>query len=475
MDQRQIEEMRTTCPIARQAVLNPNGIAIQADSCQLTYLQLHQVIDSLAVQLSEYKMKKGDRLVSIAKNGIPQVLLQLTCLRYAFIFCPINPQFSHAEKEQRLKVVDTPFIYQENNSGHLGLNFSIPSEQILVNSPFNLDPLDIVSIIFTSGSSGTPKAVMHNFSNHVYSALGSQTVIPLIKGDINLLSLPIFHISGYATVMRTMIAGATLHISSQKLSVTQLNSAKVTHLSLVSTQLQQLLKEQNFQSHLSPIKHLLLGGSAFPSTLLTEVGKRGFVYHLSYGSTEMASQIATSTNSETLHLLPYRALKVVNDEILLSGETRFVGYFTGGKQSKLNANKGYFPSSDLGELKGKKDQKTLKVIGRKDRQFISGGENIQPEEIEKILLSFAYVAQVHVLPIEDPTYGHCPIAFVKWVNDPQPSKLQEFIEDKLIAFKRPKHFFLMPEQQGIKTNFEQLSHIAQQLLARNSLKRTKTK
>jgi len=465
MDQQPIENLRHFCPIAKQAALSPNCIAIQAENHELTYLQLHSVIDSLAAQLTQQNMKKGDRLVSIERNSLSQVLLQLTCLRYAFIFCPINPQFSAAEIEQRLKIINSIFIYQENSSTTITLDFSIPVKQASLAPPFNIDPINIISIIFTSGSSGTPKAVMHNYSNHFYSALGSQTVIPLMQGDINLLSLPIFHISGYATVMRTMLAGATLHISSERLSVTQLNSAKITHLSLVSTQLQQLLQDQQFQSHLLPIKHLLLGGSAFPTAMLAKTGRRGFVYHLSYGSTEMASQIATSTNNEILHLLPYRALKIVNNEILLSGETRFVGYFRGDKQSKLEDNKIYFPSSDLGELQVKKDQKILKVIGRKDRQFISGGENIQPEEIEKILLTFADVAQVHVLPIEDSNYGHCPIAFVKWVNDPRTTQLKQFIEDKLIAFKRPKHYFLLPEQLGIKANYEKLRHIAQQLLA----------
>lgn len=301
---------------------------------------------------------------------------------------------------------------------------------------------------------------MHNYSNHYYSALGSQSIIPLGSGDKNFLSLPLFHISGYATVMRTILAGATLKISNEKVSTLYLQKQKITHLSLVSTQLQKLLIDPQFQSHYLSIKHLLLGGSSFPTRVLKETQTRGFTYHLSYGSTEMASQIATSTNSEILQLLPYRQIKIIDNEILLSGETRFAGYFKGDKKSELIDKQQFFASSDLGELEGK----TVTITGRKDRQFISGGENIQPEEIEKVLLSFPELLQAYVIPIQDTTYGQRPIAFIKWNNGEQSNQLKEFIKDKLVSFKRPLHYFILPEQQGLKPDYKSLISITNKLI-----------
>lgn len=447
------------CPVAWQAQLNPHLIAIQLDDQQISFTELHQRVDDLGQQLVKLSMKKGDRLACIAPNRLSLILLQFACLRHGFIFCPINEKFNQAEIQQRLTLLNTAFIWQENTANSLDLNFKKTIQQSATAHPIQLDASAVISIIFTSGRSGFPKAVMHNFSNHYYSALGSQSVIPLSCGDNNLLSLPLFHISGYATVMRTLLAGATLQLLNTKISTEQLLKAKITHLSLVSSQLITLLEDVNFHANSLVIKHLLLGGSAFQSALLEQVKTRGFAYHLSYGSTEMASQIATSTNDEILTLLPYRKMKIVDKEILLAGETRFVGYFSNPKI----AENSYFSSSDLGELSGN----VIKISGRKDRQFISGGENIQPEEIEKILLTFSGLSQAYVLPINDSLYGQRPIAFIKWDNGDQGTQLKAFMEDKLIAFKRPLHYLTFPEQQGMKPNKKLLTDIALKLLLVN--------
>ena len=454
-----IEKKLTHCPIAWLAQENPLLIAIEMDQQRINFAELDQRISAISLQLLQLNMKKGDRLACVADNGLPLILLQFACLRHAFIFCPINAKFSSSEIEQRLNILNTAFVWQENKQQSLFLDFESYAQQVENPQPIEIDPLSVISIIFTSGSSGLPKAVMHNFCNHYYSALGSQSIIALEIGDKNLLSLPLFHISGYATVMRTMLAGATLQLFKNKMTSEQLRKAGTTHLSLVNSQLIKLVSEPTFHFHSLKIKHLLLGGSTFASDLLDKTERRGFTYHLSYGSTEMASQIATSTNDQALKLLPYREIKILNKEILLAGETRFVGYFPG----KIMEQSDYFSSTDLGELNGN----TIKIIGRKDRQFISGGENIQPEEIEKVLLAFTGVSQAYVLPINDPTYGQRPIAFIKWNNGDQSALLQAFVKEKLIAFKRPLHYLTLPTQQGIKPNPKQLTNIALKLLLVN--------
>jgi len=458
-----MDKQLNVCPVRHQAIINADAPAIQADGVLLTYQELDNRLNLLSRQLLSLQLQAGDRLVCISENSLELILLQLVCIRLGIIFCPLNPRFSAAEIEQRLSLLKSDFIWLADPKKHpnlssISIDFSISQRTGVASTPLKIDPQKVCNIIFTSGSSGQAKAVMHCFSNHYHSAIGSQSRIVLQVKDRNLLSLPLFHISGIAAVIRTLIAGATLVFSGKKISVALLKKEKITHLSLVATQLYRLLNSLDFEAKALSIKHLLLGGSIFSDRLLAQTRQRGFVYHLSYGLTEMSSQVATSTNGKKLILLPDQQVKIINDEIFLRGKMRFVGYFNDDLEFSRLADKQWFASKDLGALIG--DQ--LIVSGRKDRLIISGGENIQAEELESVLLSFADIKQAYVVAVTDPIFGQRPVAFIDWqkgeINQQQ---LQTYLQDKLSSYKRPVHYFVLPEQSGFKVSLKELQAIAQ--------------
>lgn len=457
----QLMEQLTCCPVRWQAKHNSNRVAIQSEQVSLTYIQLDQVVNSLAKQLID--LQTGERLVCISENALALILLQLSCIRLGIIFCPLNPRFSDNEINQRIELLNSSTIYCPDPTKHphfnsLALDFSIPYELNVNYSLLKIDPQQVCNIIFTSGSSGQAKAVMHCFQNHFYSALGSQTLIPLHMKNRNLLSLPLFHISGYAAVMRTILAGATLVLSDKELSVELLKSEKISHLSLVSTQLLRLLEDADFKADKLSIQHLLLGGSAFSDALLSTTKDCGFCFHLSYGLTEMSSQVASSTNNKNLILLPNQHVKIINNEIYLRGKTRFVGYFNNDLQSSRIPESQWFASKDLGSLTGNQ----LIITGRKDRLMISGGENIQAEEVEKAILKFPGIKQAYVVAINDPVFGQRPVAFIDWQHKKNLLKpLQQFMQQNLSAYKRPIHYFELPQTTTFKISLKELQAIAE--------------
>ncbi|MGB5446721.1 MAG: o-succinylbenzoate--CoA ligase [Psychromonas sp.] len=461
-----MDKQLAVCPVRHQAIADAHAIAIQTDAVAISYQQLDKTLDRVVAQLVNLKLQAGDRLICISENSLELILLQLACIRTGIIFCPLNPRFSKQEIGQRIEILNSDYIWLANNSKHdylssLPIDFSVEKEAVnAINTvaALKIDAQKVSNIIFTSGSSGQPKAVMHCFSNHYYSALASQNAIPLQPGDRYLLSLPLFHISGFATVMRTFIAGATLLVSSHKLSVTLLKREKITHLSLVSTQLYRLLGKLGFQAKALSLKHLLLGGSPFSERLLTQTRERGFVYHLSYGLSEMSSQVATSTNSNKLQLLPEQQVKIINNEIYLRGKMRFVGYYNGDLKTDRLPEQQWFASKDSGSLIGRQ----LLISGRKDRLIISGGENIQAEELESVLLNFVYVKQAVVVAVSDPVFGERPVAFIDWVNkEAKQAQLSAYLQDKLSTYKQPVHYLPLPEQKNIKVSLQTLRVIAQ--------------
>ena len=461
-----MEILLNQCPVRHHSLFAPANIAIKSEQQNLTYQQLDQQLNYLTKQLFDKGLQKGDRLVCIAPNSIKLVLLQLSCLRTGIIFCPINARFSQHEIEIRLTILNSRFIWYEQcnatiTTKSLAFDFVSAKKEHQSKATLPIDSQRVVNIIFTSGSSGKPKAVMHNVRNHFYSAQGSQTLIPLIKGDHNLLSLPLYHISGYAAVFRTMLAGASLVFTEQSLTTDLLKTYNITHLSLVSTQLYRLLEDPQFNQFNLEIKHLLLGGSAFSKLLLNQTTQRGLHYHLSYGLTEMSSQVATSCNSQTLSILPDRDVKIVEGEILLRGKTRFIGYFDHHQTNNVIPAEQWFASKDLGIKVGNQ----LQIWGRKDRQFTCAGENIQPEEIETILMTLNNIKQAYIVPVEDPLLGHRPVAFIDWANTPLSNEqINEHLRLKLSALKRPSHYFPLPKQSSLKVSLSVLAKQAKILI-----------
>ncbi len=280
----------------------------------------------------------------------------------------------------------------------------LPDPDSLIRQVVSGDDLAPGTIIQTSGSTGKPKLAVHTFDNHHFNALGVVEALDVRPGDKWLLSLPLYHVGGLAILFRCLAADATL--------VLNRTVDEVHFASMVPTQ---LIRNK---SNLSYLKALLLGGASIPPHLIQPP------VIPTYGCTEMASTIALGKK-----VLKHSELKITDDgEIWVNGPTLFSGY--------LDApHSGWFPTGDLGYW-----DNGLVVTGRKDTMFISGGENIHPEEIEMHLMSLPGVENAVVVPVPHPEFGHRPIAFVKG------QAAKEDLMGKLPKFKIPDRFLPWPER-----------------------------
>jgi O-succinylbenzoic acid--CoA ligase len=314
-------------------------------------------------------------------------------------------------------------------------------------------PLDRpATVVFTSGSSGRQKAALHTLGNHFFSARGSNANIALAPGDRWLHSLPLYHVGGLSIVFRCLLAGATVALPEPGVPLEEA-IAGATHVSLVSTQLLRLLRGAGFEA--GRLRAMLLGGGPVPTSLVDEAAGRGFPIHTSYGLTEMASQVTATppgASRKELHTsgrpLPHREVGISGDgEILVRGETLFAGYVAGGAKDRPLDADGWFHTGDLGELS---ENGYLRVLGRKDNLFVSGGENIQPEEIEEALSSLEGVEESVVVPFPDPEFGARPVAFVRMAGGMvDGEKLARALERVLPGFKIPVAFHGWPEDAGL--------------------------
>jgi o-succinylbenzoate---CoA ligase len=312
-----------------------------------------------------------------------------------------------------------------------------------------------------------PKAAIHTFGNHYYSALGSNANIALRPGDRWLHSLPLYHVGGLSILFRCLLAGATIALPQPGNPLSEaIASFGATHVSLVSTQLSRLLREG---TDLGGLKAVLLGGGPIPPPLVDEALARGLPVHTSYGLTEMASQVTTTPPGASLEelrtagrVLPNREVSISEgEEILVRGATLFAGYVEAEELDRPLDEGGWFHTRDLGTLD---ENGYLRVRGRIDNLFVSGGENVQPEEIEEALCRLEGVREAVVVPVPDEEFGARPVAFVR-MSAGEPGDLARKVEPDLPRFKIPISFHLWPEEarRGMKAERANLGELARRL------------
>ncbi|MFC1757582.1 AMP-binding protein, partial [Planctomycetota bacterium] len=326
-----------------------------------------------------------------------------------------------------------------------------------------------------SGSTAFPKAIAHKLNAHFASAHASNSNLPLVASDRWLLTLPLCHVGGLAIVFRCIAAGATIVIDSRPSSLReQIASNSITHVSLVATQLKRLLKRH--RGKLNTLKAVLLGGGAIPSQMVRDAIHNGIPLHTTYGLTEMASQVTTTHHltksdlpendaSASFHsgtALPSAEIRIADDgEILVRGDSLMEGYWRTGQIVSGDdiglTPSGWFRTKDKGAFD---TNGNLIVLGRIDNMFVSGGENIHPEEIESCLLELPNVQQAIVVSIPNTEFGARPVAFVDLGGSAiDESLLHNQLQTRLAKFKIPDRFVSWPieaNQTGIKPSRHEL-------------------
>lgn len=343
------------------------------------------------------------------------------------------------------------------------------------------------SVIFTSGSTGTPKAAVHRFQNHYFSALGSNQNIDAAPGDRWLASLPWYHVGGLAIFVRCALSGAAVAMPEPgEALVHGVKELTPTHLSLVSTQLQRLLRTKTADADpasgspssktgggemlpgsppaidvLRQARAILLGGGAMPRTLIDRAVDLQLPIHTSYGCTEMASQVTTTPPGSSREMLatsglvlPHRTVAIGDGsetgEIRVGGPPLFAGYVAPrpgadergatGPLEDPRDDDGLYPTGDLGYID---EHGRLHVTGRLDHLIVSGGENIQPEEIERRLNALPDVRRAVVVGVPDPEFGERPVAFIDWAGTARVD-LDAELRRSVPGYKVPDAFYDMP-------------------------------
>ena len=446
---------------------SPHQTALVTPLRDYTWQQVVVLVNEYQRQLSEQGLSEGDVLTIVGKNQTEVIPVYLAALNLGVVCAFTMPQPSlrlkqkldalyQADQQSYLWLLDNYGIEQSETADLNTQLVTLPclnevkvdgdDNRLSTSQDSNFNPKNLASIVFTSGSTGNPKAVAHTLEQHLCSASGLLEVFRYQQGNTWLLSLPMYHVSGLAIVHRWLTAGGCIKIGSGQLET---DIEGCSHASLVATQLHRLLKSKQALT----LTHVLLGGSHIPEALGLEAQQMGIETWLGYGMTEAASTVTAKpvdASSTAGFVLNHRQLKIEEQRIFIGGETLASGYYYQGTLTPLVGENGWFDSKDLGEWVGEQ----VSIIGRADNQFISGGENIHCEEIERALNQLPEVKQAFIVPIEDSEFGFRPVAIVDCDEVLTKEWFAEQLQGSLERFKFPIEYYRMPQQEqlGIKVS-----------------------
>lgn len=437
-----------------------NNPAIVSSQLTISYRQLFNAVELCAERLIKLGIHVDERVGIVSPNSIEYIIALISLWSIKAVACPFNVRLPELTLKHQMQLINCQYLLTSEETNTLSQIKQTRLSSIVTDEDFkthhtpkteseyglNISIEQKATILFTSGSESNPKAVLHSIGNHIYSAKGSNALIPVFPCDHWLLSLPLYHVSGLSILFRVLREGGIIVVPGPRENITHvLEHNAITHISLVPTQLARLCADEKIKFKLQNFKAILIGGSIIPNTLLQNSLKNKLPVYTTYGLTEMASQVATAQYPMPVQPLNYCDVKISNDgEILVKGETLFQGYIEGDTIHLPLTKDGWFATGDLGSLQEKEG---LIVTGRKDNMFISGGENIQPEEIEQFLRQLESIEQAVVVPVQNDEFGFRPVAFIKQVGESslKTEKLCRFLENHLPKFKIPDHFYAWPD------------------------------
>ncbi len=286
------------------------------------------------------------------------------------------------------------------------------------------------SLLRTSGTTGMPKTASLSARAHMASARAVNDHFSFDERSSWALNLPLNHVGGLSIIFRAAQAGATIFLSSSLEEIREgVRRECVSHLSLVPTQFARLL---SVKPDLKNAQAIVIGGDALPSAQREVACALGLPVHETYGLTETASMIwAYDPRKRSGGLLPHAKIGFCDGEILVGGASLFDGYV--GHESE--SPDGFFATGDLGHV----CDGELIVDGRKHHRIISGGENIQAEEIERAIELCGQVDSCVVVALADSEFGMRPCAIIRWTDAPlNKAELRNHLKLHLASYKIPQ-------------------------------------
>ncbi|MGG3007237.1 fatty acid--CoA ligase [Geobacillus stearothermophilus] len=476
---------------------NREAVVDAATGRRYTYAEWEREVNRWANAFLEAGVRKGDRVSTVLYNTLELATALFACAKIGAVFNPIN---------FRLRAEEIAYILTDAEPKIVLFERAVEPELAAIHSRFphvsfwsiDRDPPpfaksaheqaerareeapsvrveegDLYAIMYTSGTTGRPKGVMHRHRDMIEQSVLCHGVMRIRETDRGLAAAPLFHCAElHCCLLPRVHAGAAsviLHHFDARLVLETIERERITVLFGAPTMWNMILQENVSDYDLSSLRLGLYGAAPMAPALVRQCQERlGIGLVQAYGMTEMGPAVTFLLEDEQLkkpgsagraclnHEI--RVVRAREDgpsdpdevlppyevgEIVMRGPCMMAGYYKREEATEKALYKGWYHSGDLGYLD---EDGYLYVADRVDDMVISGGENVYPREVEDVLYEHPKVLDAAVLGELDELWGEKVVAFVvKKDISLTADELEQFCKtsDRLAPYKRPRAYYFV--------------------------------
>jgi fatty-acyl-CoA synthase len=472
--------------IHARAATAPGAIALAHEQDALTYQELADRIDGAACRLcDDWGVRGGDRVAWLGAADPAQIVLLFALARIGAALLPLNFRLAPPEWDAQFAQCSPAVVVHDEAyaeaardlAARHGLPCHAASElQCEANRPTRGEAsADApVLLVFTSGTTGTPKAAVHTQANLLAGMRIAAHGQGMGASDVVATMLPLFHVGGLCIqTLPALGAGAQVLMLPRftpDAAFDAIEGFRPTLTLQVPATMKALLEHPRWpHAHLSSLRAVWAGSSLLPAPLIEAFHARGVPVCNVYGSTE--------TGPFSIALGPGAAMRKVGScgrpapgveaklhnvqcgvgEVLVRGPNVAARYWP---QQPACDDEGWFHTGDLARRDAQGD---YTIVGRAKDLIISGGENIHPAEIENALATHAAVAECAAFALPDAQWGEIVgIAVVCRVDAAvSVDELRAHLENRIARFKLPRRWMMLRELPKTALGKVQRSALAQ--------------
>jgi acyl-CoA synthetase (AMP-forming)/AMP-acid ligase II len=467
--------------IAARAKLAPHKIAIESKGGIFTYRQLDKRANRLAAHLASLGVDRGDRIAILSENRAEYLEVHLAAAKLGAIVACQNWRLAPPELEHCINLVAPRVVFMSPR--HAGLLAAIKRDdatRIAFGSEYeaalavadpspidrDVDPEDGLFILYTSGTTGLPKGAVVSHRAEFARALlrGYEFAIPL--GQTAATWMPFYHMSGTDDAIGTLLGGGKVVVLDgfDAAELAELvGRESIAWLRLMPGMIGRLaieLRERKINA--KPMQLCGTMADLVPRHQIAEITtllQAPFVN--TFGATETGlapcssgiipiGEVPTDLGKTQTSFCELRLLDAEGNEVpdgqpgeaAVRGPTLFSGYWNAPEANERDFRDGWF---HMGDMFSRRPDGKLDFVDRSKYMIKSGGENIYPAEIERVLLRETRVSDAVVVRRRDDRWGEVPVAFVARKDDALTSdELLLLCREKLARFKQPKDIFFVP-------------------------------